>query len=92
MAVAVKDNICTSDMPTTCSSLMLRGAFRASLLFEPVLISIQTFPPHTTQRLYNFFELQGHKLLEKQTVMSLEWGKRVVVVLNAATSSACTGH
>lgn len=25
MAVAVKDNICTSDMPTTCSSLMLKG-------------------------------------------------------------------
>ena len=25
MTVAVKDNICTSDMPTTCSSLMLKG-------------------------------------------------------------------
>ena len=26
MTVAVKDNICTSDMPTTCSSLMLKGS------------------------------------------------------------------
>lgn len=26
MTVAVKDNICTSDMPTTCSSLTLKGA------------------------------------------------------------------
>ena len=28
MTIAVKDNICTSDMPTTCSSLMLKGAPR----------------------------------------------------------------
>ena len=34
MAVAVKDNICTSDMPTTCSSLMLKGASRVSSLFR----------------------------------------------------------
>jgi aspartyl-tRNA(Asn)/glutamyl-tRNA(Gln) amidotransferase subunit A len=34
MAVAVKDNICTSDMPTTCSSLMLKGASRISALFR----------------------------------------------------------
>jgi len=34
MTVAVKDNICTSDMPTTCSSLMLRGAPRTSSLFR----------------------------------------------------------
>ena len=26
MTIAVKDNICTSDMPTTCSSLMLKGS------------------------------------------------------------------
>lgn len=26
MSIAVKDNICTSTMPTTCSSAMLRGA------------------------------------------------------------------
>ena len=34
MAVAVKDNICTSDMPTTCSSPMLKGAFGVSSLFR----------------------------------------------------------
>ena len=34
MAVAVKDNICTSDMPTTCSSLMLKGVSRVSSSFR----------------------------------------------------------
>ena len=34
MAVAVKDNICTSDMPTTCSSPMLKGASRVSSSFR----------------------------------------------------------
>ena len=32
MTVAVKDNICTSDMPTTCSSLMLKGPSKTQLL------------------------------------------------------------
>lgn len=27
LAIAIKDNICTSSMPTTCSSAMLRGSF-----------------------------------------------------------------
>lgn len=30
MSIAVKDNICTSTMPTTCSSAMLRGALLLS--------------------------------------------------------------
>lgn len=34
MAVAVKDNICTSDMPTTCSSFMLKGASRVLSFFR----------------------------------------------------------
>ena len=34
MTVGVKDNICTSDMPTTCSSIMLKGASRISSLFR----------------------------------------------------------
>lgn len=35
MTVAVKDNICTSDMPTTCSSLMLKGTLRSPLPLLP---------------------------------------------------------
>jgi Amidase len=30
MTVAVKDNICTKNMPTTCSSAMLRGMVRST--------------------------------------------------------------
>ena len=33
MTVAVKDNICTSDMPTMCSSLMLKGSLTIPSLF-----------------------------------------------------------
>ena len=43
MAVAVKDNICTSNMPTTCSSLSLKGASRASSLFRTGLDSWPDF-------------------------------------------------
>ena len=34
VTLAVKDNICTTDMPTTCSSLMLKGTLGTSLLFQ----------------------------------------------------------
>src|ERR1700691_4444115 len=27
LAIAIKDNICTSSMPTTCSSAMLKGSY-----------------------------------------------------------------
>src|SRR5882762_5207656 len=36
VGVAVKDNICTASMPTTCSSAMLRGGLNTVLLTSEV--------------------------------------------------------
>ena len=51
ITVAVKDNICTSDMPTTCSSLMLKGTFGNSSLLQASPNFRQTSPLHMMQRL-----------------------------------------
>lgn len=58
VAIAVKDMICTSDMPTSSSSAMLKGYFLLSNAFVVVNV-LQTSSRHLTPRLWPYFGMQA---------------------------------
>ena len=77
MTVAVKDNICTKNMPTTCSSAMLRGKV-CSPCSSPRYITHeyarQTFNHLSTRLSYTCCPPQVQRSSERQTAMNLAWG------------------
>jgi aspartyl-tRNA(Asn)/glutamyl-tRNA(Gln) amidotransferase subunit A len=53
LTVAVKDNICTTALPTTCSSGMLRRMSNIAV-YDHFLIQLQTSLRHSTRQQWNF--------------------------------------
>ena len=84
MTVAVKDNICTKNMPTTCSSAMLRGNVRSPRSARVSRArdnnstyhthARQTFNHPSTRQSYTCYPPRAQRSSERQTATNLAWG------------------
>jgi len=79
MTIAVKDNICTSNMPTTCSSLMLKGSLTIPSFFL------------TGPDLHTDFSSQERKLSETQTAAKTQYVHPIIIHRTSLCTILTTG-